>query len=260
MQVSITIPAHNEEKRIGKTLELYSDYFDNLRKNGKLDYELIIVINNTQDRTEEIVNRAIGKNPRIRYLKFEKAGKGFAVIEGFKDALKRNNSLIGFVDADAATSPDAFYELIKKVGRYDGAIASRYLKGSVVKPKPTLARVISSRVFNMFLRALLQVPYRDTQCGAKIFRRDALSLVLPGLSFSKWAFDVDLLYNLRKKGFRIKEVPTVWADKMYSTINFAKAGPWMAIGVIRLRMLNSPLKSFLSMYDFLVKRFVSRFL
>jgi hypothetical protein len=66
---------------------------------------------------------------------------------------------------------------------------------------------------------------------------------------SRWAFDVDLLYSIRKKGCRILEYPTKWYDIEYAKINFWQAGPWMALGVVRLRLINSPINSFLRIYD-----------
>jgi len=243
------MPAYNEENRIGGTLQKYSDYYGRLRASNVLDYEILVVINNTKDRTEEIVRGYMHKNPNIRYLNFKQGGKGFAVIEGFKDSLKRDSELIGFVDADGATPPEAFYLLVRGIGDNDGIIASRYLKGSIVQPKPSFQRIISSRIFNILIRATLMLPYRDTQCGAKLFKREALIKTISSLSMSQWAFDVELIYQLRKKGFVVREAPTKWADKEYSKINFSKAAPFMALSIIRLRILNSPLKKAVYVYN-----------
>ncbi len=248
-KISIVIPAYNEEKRIGGTLENYTKYFNSLFKNKNLDYEIIVVINNTTDRTKEIVKKNKKKNKKIRYLNLKPGGKGYAVIEGFKDALKRNSDLIGFVDADMATSPKEYFKLIENIKNHDGVIASRYLNGSVIEPKPTIQRKIAKWMFNSLVRALLFLPYRDTQCGAKIFKRKAVEQIINNLTMSKWAFDVDLLYEMGKKGFKIVEIPTKWFDKEYSTINFWKAGPWMTLGVLRLRLLNSPFKNLMRIYD-----------
>lgn len=252
-KVSIIIPAYNEEKRIGKTLESYSDFFNKLKKEKKLDYEILVVINNTTDNTENIVKKAQNKNKKIRYLNLKRGGKGYAVIEGFKDALKRNNDFIGFVDADLATSPEEYSKLIFSIKKSDGAIADRYIKGSKVFPPATFRRLVVGRIFNFLIRSLLLLPFHDTQCGAKLFRKSALKTIIPLLGMSQWAFDVDLLYNLHKNKFKIISVPTIWIDKEYSKINFLKAGPWMALGVIRLRILNSPLKKFIRIYDKFIK-------
>jgi hypothetical protein len=119
----------------------------------------------------------------------------------------------------------------------------------MVEPKPTLQRIISSRIFNYWIRALFMFPYRDTQCGAKIFKKYALQKVVSSLLITKWAFDVDLLYNLRKHKFKINEVPTAWSDKEYSKINFMRAGPLMALSMLRLRLLNSPFKFVVDFYN-----------
>lgn len=249
LRVSIVIPAYNEEKRISQTLQEYSNYFELLRKSKILDYEILIVINNTTDSTPQIVQQHQKTNPRILYLNLPKGGKGYAVIEGFRSALKRNNELIGFVDADLATSPKAFYDLIKSLNFQGGTIASRYIKGAIVKPKNTLPRIFASRIYNALIRSLMQVPYRDTQCGAKLFSRDAIKSVIDKIGITNWAFDTEILYKIRKQGFKIKEIPTIWADKKYATINFWHSGPFMALSIIRLRILTSPLKRLIRVYD-----------
>jgi len=251
VKVSVIIPAYNEEKRIGRTLEKYSLYFENLRKSNQLDYEILVVINNTTDRTEEIVKKSAEKNKRINFLNLKPGGKGYAIREGFRKALDDENDLIGFVDADMSTLPEDFYFLIRKIGRDDGIIASRYVKGSVVKPRPSIQRTAASRVFNVFIRGLLFMPYRDTQCGAKLFKTEALKKTISDISMSQWAFDVDLLYCLRKRNYKIKEVPTRWSDREYSKINFMQAGPLMALAILRLRLINSPFKSFIRIYNFM---------
>ena len=254
MKLAIIVPAYNEEKRIGRTLDCYSKYFEYIRRNDELDYRILVVINNTSDRTEEIVRPYIENNSRISYLNFKRGGKGFAVIEGFKYflAARGDFDLIGFVDADMATSPEEYHKLIIGIGYYDGIVADRYLKSSVIIPKPSYKRLLASKLFNFVIRALFFSNWGDTQCGAKIFKSEALEEIMPCLSMSNWAFDVDLVYTLKMKGFKIKSYPTVWIDKEYSTINFWKAGPWMTFAVIRLRILNSPFRMFIRIYDKLI--------
>ncbi len=253
MKLAIIMPAYNEERRISKTLSEYSDYFEMLSMKEKIEYELIVVINGTSDRTEEIVEEFVLQNSRIRYLNLISGGKGYAISEGFREALKRENDLIGFVDADMATSPEEFWKLASKIDDYDGVIADRYIKGAKVSPPNTFRRLIVSRMFNFLIRSLFFFNYRDTQCGAKVFKREIVENVLPNLNFSFWAFDVDLLYNIKKLGYRVKAVPTIWIDREYSKINFWKAGPWMALGVIKLRLQNSLFKELVKFYDIILR-------
>ena len=237
---SIIIPAYNEEKRIKKTLKAYGDYFEQKKKEKILEYEILVVINNTKDKTEEVIKKIQIKNKRIKYLNFKKGGKGFAITEGFKDALKKNFDIIGFVDADFATEPEDFYELVKGIKIFDGTIASRWIKGSIVKTKQTILRRILSRGFNLIVRGLFLFPYGDTQCGAKVFRKEAIKSIIHDLRLTEWAFDINLLYLLRKKGFRVKEIPTIWEDKLNSNIDLAKTPIQMFLSVFRLRIINSP--------------------
>ncbi|MEM3405627.1 MAG: glycosyltransferase [Candidatus Pacearchaeota archaeon] len=244
-KLSIIIPAYNEEKRISKTLKEYCSFFQEKKKNKEIDFEIIVVINNTTDRTEDIVKNYQKQYKELKYLNFKQGGKGFAIIEGFKEALKdKKNFFIGFVDADASTSAEEYYKLLKNINDYDGIIASRYVKGSIVKPKQSIQRIIVSRIFNFLVRFLFLLPYKDTQCGAKIFKRKVIEKILPQIGITEWAFDVDLLYKIQKSGFKIKEHFTIWADKKYSKINLKKASLQMFFAIIQLRILNSKAKIF----------------
>lgn len=250
MKISIIIPAHNEEKRIEKTLEEYGKFFKE-KKNKNFDFEIVVVINNTRDRTEEIVKKYSKIYKEIRYLNFERWGKGFAIIEGFKDALKRKNDLIGFVDADMSTSPFYFYEIIKNIGLKDGIIASRWMKSA--RAKRTLTKKMTSSIFNFVVRSLFLFPYSDTQCGAKLFKREVAEKILPDLDLTEWAFDINLLYLCSKHHFKIREYPTVWIDKEGSKIqNIPKVSIQMFLGVVRLRLMNSFLEPLLRPVKFLL--------
>jgi len=241
-KLAIVIPAHNEEKRIGATLKSYLSYFKNIK-----GADIIVVINACTDNTRNIVYH--NRNNRLKILEFVKGGKGFAVIEGFRYSLNNDYDFVGFVDADMSTKPDEFYRLFSKIKGYDGVIASRYLRGAKLNPKNTFLRIIASRVYNLFIRSLLMIPYRDTQCGAKIFKASSLGKIIDTLGMTSWAFDIELLYKLSKKGFKILEEPTTWSNKEGSKINFWQSGPWMALAVFRLRILNSPFKDVVKAYD-----------
>jgi len=260
MKVSIIIPAYNEEKRIDNTLKEYSEYFKRLKREKVLDkekksfnFEIIIVINNTKDRTEEIVKNYSKKYKEIRFLNFKEGGKGFAITEGFKDALKRGNDLIGFVDADMATPPESFYDLINNIENYDGIIASRWIKGSVIKTRQSFKRRILSRGFNFIVRALFFLKFKDTQCGAKLFKRNVIQSIVNEINLTQWAFDVNLLYLCKKKKFRVKEQPTIWEDKVDSKLNVTKIPIQMFLGVIRLRLINSFFEPILRPVKFILR-------
>ena len=250
-KLSIVMPAHDEERRIGATLDQYLYFFEHAVKDGKIkEYEIIIVLNNTKDKTKEIVQEYQKLNVPLYYLDLVPGGKGFAILEGFKEVLKGNADVIGFVDADCATKPEEFLRLSNSIDNYDGIIASRYLPGSIVDPKQSFKRIFVSRVFNLMVRFLFpSIKYKDTQCGAKIFKRKVIETVISKIGTTQWAFDIDLLYQTINSGFKIKEEPTTWSDKEYSKLYLKKVGPKMALAVIRLRLNHSPFKFLIRVYD-----------
>lgn len=248
--ISIVIPAYNEEKRIGKILEKYSLFFEEKKKKKEIkDFELLVVINNTKDKTEEIVKQFAKKYNEVRYLNFKQGGKGFAIIEGFKDALERDNKLIGFVDGDMSTPPEAFYDLILKIKNYDGIIADRWDKRSIITPKQSFLRRFISRGYNFIVRTLFLFPYKDTQCGAKLFKREVLEKNINKVVTSNWGFDIALLYCLKKESrAKIISIPTEWHDEVGSHINLKKTPIMMFASSIRLRLIHSPLNFLVRFY------------
>lgn len=254
MNLSIIIPAHNEENRIEDTLKEYYRYFNNIKKKENLSFEILVVLNACKDGTEQIVKSITKGKKELKYLNFEQSGKGFAIIEGFKYSLAKKFDLIGFVDADMSTQPNAFYDLVKNIKDYDVIIASRWIKDSEVKTKQSFLRIITSRVFNFLVRGLFLMPFRDTQCGAKLFKKEALNKIINDLIITKWAFDVDLLYKLRKNNARIREYPTVWIDKSESKLNLLKVPFNMFAAIIRLKLLELKLDLIVRFYDKFVKR------
>lgn len=239
MKQIIIIPAYNEEKRIERTLKAFLTYY---KKKHTLETLFLVAINNTTDNTLTIVKRLQKENKSLFYLNLPKGGKGYAVIEGFKWALKKKSDYIGFVDADLATSPQAFDDLIKHIENAEGIIASRYLPGAIVSPKPTIKRIIASRIYNLLIRTLFLFPYHDTQCGAKLFKAEAIKKVISELVLASWSFDVDLLYHFRKKGYEVKELPTIWSDQAYSKVSLFTTGSSMALSMFYLRLYHSPLR------------------
>ncbi len=212
------------------------------------------------DKTLDIVHELSETHHNLKYEHSTKRlGKGGAIIRGFKFAA---SDLIGYVDADASTKPGAFDDLIKNIGNYDGIIASRKVRGAkLVKKEPFLQR-FGSRGFNILARAAFGLPFRDTQCGAKLFTRKAVQTVLPELGITEFAFDIDLLYRLTKKGFQIRELPTVWEHKAGAKFNFAqrfwKLIPNMFLSLCRLRLLYSPFKNVVRAYDLTIGKLKQR--
>lgn len=218
-------------------LESYADYFS--RRYGP-DVELIVVANFCSDRTADVARQIAMRYPQVKVIdESDRTGKGGAVLVGARQA---TGEWIGFVDADGATPPDAFDDLLREIGSAGCIIASRWMKASRVSPRQPLSRRLASRCFNGLVRLLFGLRLTDTQCGAKLFRRDVIRPVLDNLGVTSWAFDVDMLYQTKRLGAGIREIPTVWHDVAGSKIAIGSSSLNMFIAMVRLRMFYSPLR------------------
>lgn len=228
-KISIVIPAYNEERRIKRTLE---DYYSLLSQKYR-NYELIVVCDGCTDKTPMIVKDFSKKYQGIKLLEFpSRLGKGGGLIKGF---MKANGEIIGFTDADVAIPSSEYEKLILTIENgADCAIASRRAKGAKILVKQPLERLIASRVFNIIVRAMFRLNLQDTQCGAKVFRGKVIKKVLPDLKAKGFEIDVDLLWNIKKNNFKIKEVPITWMHKTDSTFSL-KYGPTMFVNLLRIR-------------------------
>jgi glycosyltransferase involved in cell wall biosynthesis len=242
--LSIVIPAHNEADRISPTLEAYARFFDGKTRAGEIDgVEILISINASTDRTLEIVQAFAARYPQVTYIDLVEGGKGYAILEGLR---RCRGDVVGFVDADMSTSPEAFYHLYQHLGGCDGIIGSRWLKGS--KTERSFGKYVRSRAFNALVRALFLLPFADTQCGAKILRTAKIAPFLGDIGSLNWVFDVNLLYLCGTHGLTIREHPTEWTDKEGSKVGL-RVPLLMAAGVIRLRLEHSPFRFVVDLYN-----------
>ncbi|MBW6471231.1 MAG: glycosyltransferase family 2 protein [Methanosarcinaceae archaeon] len=222
--VSLVVPAYNEEKRIATVLSQYCSHFP--------DSEIIVVCDGT-DNTLNIVKSLSKDNTNIKLLHFDdRVGKGGAIIEGFKIA---SGDIIGFVDADNLIKPSQVAAMIDELSNADGVIASRHLNDSKIIVKQPLKRRFASKCFNIFVRLMFYLPFKDTQCGAKIFKNEAIAGMLNESMTTGFEFDVELLWKLKKKGCTIVEYPIEWSHSEGSGFSL-KSAPKMFISLIRVRL------------------------
>lgn len=223
--VSVVIPAYNEESRITTVLTKYCEYFPN--------EEIIIVCNGCVDRTPEIAEQMSHTYSQLKVLVFEeKIGKGGAVIEGFKVA---HGSKIGFVDADESVEPEDLAKMFDVLSTVDGVLASRRLKDSVILVKQPWIRRAGSKFFNIIIRFIFWFNFKDTQCGAKVFSQRAIRDVLNSLNTTGFEFDVELIWKVKKAGYKIIEYPIVWKHSEGSTFNVNNA-PKMVFSLLMVRL------------------------
>jgi glycosyltransferase involved in cell wall biosynthesis len=232
----LLIPAYNEERRIEPVLRDYARFFQE-RYHGK--FQLVVILNGCTDNTLAVVQRVAAEFPAVSWLEFkEPIGKGGALIEGLK--LAPLGDLIGYTDADGATPPHAFFGLLKHIGEADCVIGSRWLRGAIIHQSQTEHRKLASRAFHLIVQLLFWMNIRDTQCGAKVMKREAVERIHPYLRIADMAFDINLLVALKRAGFRILEVPTEWTDQAGSKVVLFHSSLTMFLSALRVRLIYSP--------------------
>jgi glycosyltransferase involved in cell wall biosynthesis len=234
----LLIPAYNEESRIEPVLREYGRYFQR-EYHGK--FQLVVVLNGCKDNTRGVVQKVAADFPFISFLDFPEAiGKGGALIEGLK--LAPLGDLIGYVDADGASPPRAFHDLVRRSGEADCVIGSRWLKGAVLHQEQTKIRQFTSRCFHVIVETLFWMHIKDTQCPCKVMRRTAAEKIHSSLTIADLAFDVNLLVSLKRAGFTILEVPTEWTDKIGSkvTASLFRSSLAMFLSVVRIWLIYKP--------------------
>ena len=223
MRLDLVIPAHDEEHRIDRTLRAY-------RAQLPADARVSVALDRCTDGTAEAVRPHL-KDPRIRMFDFPKLGKGGVLMEAFRHC---DAELVGFVDADCATPPREIGRLAEAARDADGAIATRRHPAALLPAQRPLQREVSSAGFAFGVQRLFGLPFSDTQCGAKVFRRDVVAAALPLLSSRDFLFDVDLLLTVRRLGYEILEVPTVWIDQEGSRVSALRDAKRVAASALRL--------------------------
>jgi glycosyltransferase involved in cell wall biosynthesis len=235
--ILLLIPAYNEEARIEPVLREYAEYF---QKSYSGNFQLIVVLNGCRDNTLSVVRRVAAEFPTIKDLEFrEPIGKGGALIEGLK--LAPLADVIGYVDADGASPPHAFHDLVKLLDSADCVIGSRWLPGAVLHQAQTRLRRFTSRCFHLIVELFFHMHIKDTQCPCKAIRRAAIEKIHSSLRIADLAFDVNLLVSLDRAGFKILEVPTEWTDKVGSkvTSSLFRSSLVMFLSVFRLWLIYS---------------------
>lgn len=232
----ILVPAYNESERIAPVLRDYAQYF---RKEYDGSFEIVVVLNGCFDNTREVVETEAREFPEIRQIEFKDAiGKGGALIEGLK--LAEECELIGFTDADGATDPESFMSLVKLCKEHDCVIGSRRLPGSKIHQLQPTNRIAASKIYHLIVKSLFGMGIQDTQCGAKLFKSEAVKKIHSSLHTADMAVDVNILYSLKRAGFLIHEAPVDWTDKIGTKVKYFRSSMAMFLSLVRLRLVYSP--------------------
>ena len=207
MTLSIVIPAYNEERRLPGTLDVVFNWLDG---SSYGDAEVLVVDDGSTDATTAVVESRAATEPRLRLVQNPgNRGKGFAIRHGMLEA---KGEWILFSDADLSAPIDELPKLIAAAQDKNAAIAigSRALDRSLIGVHQSQWREMSGIVFNRIMRLITGLPFSDTQCGFKLFRRDAARRVFPLQRLDGFSFDVEDLFVAHALGIPTIEVPVRW--------------------------------------------------
>lgn len=235
--LSIIIPLYNEQERILKSLAILKKFFEQSKKR---EIEIIFVSDGSTDQTNDIIRLFIKENKKkfnlllISYLK--NVGKGFAIKKGI---LKSKKNWILICDADMSVNPNQFslwFKNKKIINKNEAYFGSRRHEKS--KVKTTIIRKFLGMCFIVFIRLLLNIKLKDSQCGFKVFHRSYALKVFKRINSFRFAFDVELIFILEKLNIKIKELPLKWAHKSGSKLSIFKDIPKMIYDLIRIKIRN----------------------
>ncbi|MCI0441621.1 glycosyltransferase family 2 protein [bacterium] len=230
VNLSIVVPAFNEEKRIESPLDEVVQYL-----RSRFDHwELIYSDDGSTDKTLEKLRRLQERYPEIKIVAVPKnRGKGSAVRIGMSAA---SGNVILFSDTDFSTPIQEAERLFRYLDDgYDVAIGSRGLSDSQVEVHQAWAREMMGKMFNAMLRSLLPIEFKDTQCGFKMFSRKAVDIILPKMHLESFAFDVEMLIIAQANRLRIAEVPVIWRNVLDSRVHPIRNSMEMIRDVLKVR-------------------------
>jgi dolichyl-phosphate beta-glucosyltransferase len=229
-QYTIVIPAFNECARIGRALTEVLRTLDEMR----WDAEVLVVNDGSTDSTAAIVQSFAAQDPRVRLLEIGvNRGKGYSVRNGI---LHGTGNIVMFTDADLSSPmPEAerLFDAIRNGA--DIAIGSRWLEVSRQTIHQPLYRQFFGRCFNLVTRMIMRLPFADTQCGFKAFRRSAAHTIFQLQRIERWGFDPEILFIALHRGYNIKEVPVTWGHDERSRISYLRDGIKMLEELIYVR-------------------------
>jgi glycosyltransferase involved in cell wall biosynthesis len=217
--LSIVIPAYNEGARIERTLERVMTCVE---QQG-WDAEVLVVDDGSTDSTAQIIQRWMEKYPRLHLIKNEgNRGKGYSVRNGL---LQAAGQVVMFTDADLSAPMEEAELLMAAIkDGADVAIGSRWMDKTRQTIHQPLYRRFFGRCFNWVTRTIMGLPFKDTQCGFKAFKRPVAQTIFRLQRIERWGFDPEILFIARKLGYEIREVPVTWGHDERSRMSYLKDG------------------------------------
>lgn len=237
--ISIVIPAYNEEKRISKTLEALITFVDYLKNNKQYLIEIkevIVVVDGSSDQTSDVTKTFSNKVPNLKVIEYQpNQGKGYAVHTGLKNS---NSSWILISDADNSTDWSELIKLSSSINTNSAqiAIASRDLEKSKVTRHQSFVREFMGKTFNWILRTITSLSFRDTQFGFKLVNRNAIQVFLNKLAVNRFAWDVEFLLYAKEYNLNVNEVAVEWKHQDDSRVRIIRDSFEMLMTVLKLKL------------------------
>jgi len=229
-RLSIVIPAYNESARIDGALSRVMWCIEE----RAWDAEVLVVDDGSTDDTPAIVQKWMRRYPRLHMVRNPgNRGKGYSVRNGL---LQASGEIVMFTDADLS-SPIEEAELLMAAidDGADVAIGSRWLDRQKQTIHQPLYRRFFGRCFNKVTRWGMGLPFKDTQCGFKAFKRDAAQTIFRLQTIERWGFDPEILFIARKLKYKIVEVPVTWGHDARSRLSYIRDGVNMLEDMARIR-------------------------
>ncbi|OLB35374.1 MAG: hypothetical protein AUH11_14865 [Acidobacteria bacterium 13_2_20CM_57_17] len=227
--LSIIIPSYNEESRLPATLESIAEY---LADSG-IKAEVVVVDDGSKDGTAAVAEYFCIKIPTLRVISNgANRGKGYSVRHGMQEARGR---IALFTDADLSAPIEEAGKLIDALETFDVAIGSRAMDRSLISVHESPFREFAGIIFNKIVRIILWLPFVDTQCGFKAFRRERCGIIFEQQRIERFGFDPELLYLARHHGLRAVEIPVRWGHSPATKVSMLRDSIQMFIDVFTIR-------------------------
>jgi glycosyltransferase involved in cell wall biosynthesis len=228
--LSIIIPAWNEERRLESSLAKIAAYLASEEIHG----EILVIDDGSSDSTASVAGRALTGLPGRVLRNDENRGKGFSVRRGCLEA--RGRWLL-LTDADLSAPIEEYSKLATAAldRDLDVVIGSRGLPESVIEIRQNLVRERMGQCFNLLMRWMTGLPFRDTQCGFKLMDRKRVRPLFERMVVNRFAFDVELLFLAVRFGLAVREIPIVWRNEPQSRVSMLADPLNMLFDVARVR-------------------------
>jgi len=231
--LSIIIPAYNEENRLGRALERIRDFFS-AEQTLPGQIEILVVDDGSTDGTARIAQDWAAAMPSVRLISNDRnRGKGYSVRRGMLEARGR---VALFTDADLSSPIEELHKLLDALeAGNDVAIGSRALDRSLISIHQSVFREMAGILYNRLVRISMDLPLHDTQCGFKAFVRSSSRIIFEQQRIERFGFDPEILFLAKRHGLRTAEVPVRWAHDPATKVHVFRDSLLMFGDLLRIR-------------------------